>query len=277
MAMALMRAATIIDASGTRLQAQITEYASYRSLFWFLMMRDIKLRYRQTALGVAWAVIQPLFPMVIVTVIFARILGPRTGALPYWLFALAGFAPWNFFASAVMTSSMTFVNNRNLLSRVYFPRAIVPAAATAGCMLDWLVSTSLVLGLILVRGYHARPGWLLLPVVIAAGIAVATSVGLGMASLTAMYRDVRHVFPFLVQIWMYATPVVYPLTMVRRPLQLAIALNPMTGIVEAFRACLFGTPSDWTVLALSLLAAISISAVSLFVFFRLDADLAEQA
>lgn len=267
---------TIIDPAGTPLAAQIADYANYGSLFWFLMLRDIKLRYRQTVLGVAWAVIQPLFPMVIFAVIFARVLGPHTDTIPYWLFTLAGFVAWNFFASAVTTASATFVNNRTLLGKVYFPRAILPAAASAGCILDWLISWTLLLGLMLVRGYPPRLGWALLPIVFAAGVCLATTVGLGMASLAVMYRDVRHALPFLIQIWMFATPVVYPLTLVPRPLQLVIAMNPMTGIVEAFRACLFGTQADWNLFALSLVAASLISAMSFFVFFGLEADLAEQ-
>lgn len=272
-----MSAATIIDSSGLSIPAQIADYRRYRSLFWFLMVRDTKLRYRQTALGIAWAVLQPLVPMVIVTAVFARVLGERTESLPYWLFALAGMPPWYFFTNAVMTSSMTFVNNRSLLGKVYFPRAILPVAATAGCILDLVVATAFVLCIAVVSGYLPRLTWLLLPAVLSAGIGVAAAVGLGLASLTAMKRDVRHALPFLVQVWMYATPVIYPLNVVPRPFQLAIGLNPMTGIVEAFRACLFSRPPDWAVLALSLISAALLCAVAVFVFFRLEGDLAEKA
>lgn len=271
-----MRAATVIDASGIQSHSHFTEYASYRSLFWFLVLRDLRLRYRQTVLGVAWAVLQPLLPMVIVTLIFSRVLSPRTGSLPYWLFALAGFAPWNFFATAVTSSALTFVNNRNLLAKVYFPRAILPTAAAAGCLLDWLISTSVTLVLILIRDFRPRASWLLLPVVLAAGFCVAASVGLGMASLIALYRDFRHMLPFMVQVGMYATPIVYPMSLAPRRLQLAIALNPMAGVVEAFRSCLFSTAPDWTVIALSSATGALIVAVALTVFFKVDADLAEK-
>lgn len=272
-----MPAPLIIDSSGIGLSAQVAEYSSYRSLFWFLIVRDTKLRYRQTALGITWAVIQPLLPMAIVTVVFARVLGARTDGPPYWLFALAGFAPWSFFASAINASSVAFVNNRNLLGKIYFPRAILPAAAAGGFVLDWIVSATLVLALVLSRGHAPSLSWLLLPIVMAAGVLVAVAIGLGLASLTAMYRDLRHGLPFLIQIWMYATPVVYPLTIVPRSVQFVIALNPVTGIVEAFRACAFGMAPDWTLLGLSVLSATAISAIAFAVFFRLEADLAERA
>ncbi len=271
-----MNRLTIVDASGVRLPAQITEYARYGSLFWFLMLRDLKLRYRRTSLGLAWAVIQPLLPMAIFAAIFARLLDPQTGRLPYWLFALAGFAPWSFFANAVLTSSPTFFSNQNLLNKVYFPRAILPAAATAGCILDWLVSSVLLLCITVLRDHRARATWLLLPVIVAGTVCLAMAVGLGLACLTAMNRDIRHALPFLVQVWMYATPVVYPLSMVPHSLQLVIALNPMTGIVESFRWCLFGTPPDWIVLGLSAFTAALIVLASLLLFVRLEADLAEQ-
>jgi lipopolysaccharide transport system permease protein len=269
-------ALTVIDASGASLARKVGEYRQYRTLFFFLMLRDIMLRYRQTVLGVLWAVLQPILPVVIFTAVFARVLRPETGGVPYFLFALAGLAPWTFFANAITASGSSFINNHNLLNKVYFPRAILPAASVAACLLDWLVVGVFLLGLVLWRGYRPTSEWLILPVIVALTTILAMAVGLALASLMAMYRDVKHVLPFVVQLWMYATPVVYPAKLLPRQLHWAIALNPMTAVVEGFRSCLFGTPVDWNLLEVSALSAVLIGVAAALLFHRLEADLAER-
>jgi lipopolysaccharide transport system permease protein len=269
-------ALTVIDPSGAPLFRKIAEYRQYRTLFVFLTMRDITLRYRQTVLGVMWAILQPLLPMVVFTAIFARTLRPTTGGVPYWLFVLAGMAPWTFFASAINTAGNTFAANHNLLNKVYFPRAILPAAAVAACLLDLVVTGALLLLLAPWWGYRPTIAWLLLPVIglIATGFAMA--VGLALASLMALYRDVRYVMPLLVQLWMFSTPVMYPIALLPQHLQPFVGLNPMAGLVEALRSCLFQTPPDWHLLALSALSALAIGGAAAFLFHRLEADLAER-
>ena len=269
-------ALTIIDHSANGLFQKIAECRHYQTLFVFLALRDITLRYRQTILGVVWAVLQPLLPVMIFTAVFARVLRPSTGGVPYWLFVLAGMAPWTFFANAISMSGATFVSNHNLLNKVYFPRAILPCAAVAACSLDFLVVGALVLGLASWRGYRPNLEWLLLPVIglITAGLAM--SVGLALASLMAFYRDIKHVLPFLVQLWMFATPIMYSVNLLPRQLQPAIGLNPMAGVIEALRSCLFGTPPDWKLLVLSGFSIVAIGFAAIFLFHRLEADLAER-
>jgi lipopolysaccharide transport system permease protein len=156
---------TIIDQSGISLWQKIAEYRQYRTLFVFLTLRDITLRYRQTLLGVLWAVLQPILPMVIFTLVFARVLGPETGSVPYSLFALSGLVPWMFFANAINTAGATFATNHNLLNKVYFPRAILPGAAVAAAVVDLIAGEVFLLGMLLWRGYRPTLEWLWLPVI----------------------------------------------------------------------------------------------------------------
>jgi len=267
---------TVIDPTGVPLFRKIAEYRRYRTLFVFLALRDITLRYRQTLLGVLWAVLQPILPMAIFTVVFARVLRPTTGGIPYWLFVLAGLAPWTFFASAMNTAGTTFINNQGLLNKVYFPRAILPGAAVAACLLDWLVTGLCVLALVAWQGYRPTLQWLLLPVIVLLTTTLAMSVGLALASLMALYRDVKHVLPFLVQLWMFSTPIVYPISLLPQRLRWAVGLNPMAGVVEALRSCLFRTPPNWNLLTLSLLSTLVVGLAATLIFHRLEADLAEQ-
>ena len=267
---------TVIDGAGASQAWRFGEYRQHLTLFLFLTLRDITLRYRQTVLGVLWAVLQPILPMVIFTVVFARVLRPETGGVPYSLFALAGLAPWTFFANAITGAGSAFVSNHNLLNKVYFPRAILPAAAVAACVVDWLVVGVFLLAVVLWQGYRPTIEWLILPGIMALTIILAMAVSLALASLMAMYRDVKHVLPFVVQLWMYATPVVYPAKLLPQKLHWVIALNPMTAVVEAFRSCLFGTPVDWKLMGVSALSAILIGVFALILFGRLEADLAER-
>jgi lipopolysaccharide transport system permease protein len=267
---------TVIDQSGISLARKIAEYRQYRTLFVFLALRDITLRYRQTLLGVVWAVLQPILPMLIFTVIFARVLRPETGPVPYSLFALSGLVPWMFFASAINAAGQTFATNHNLLNKVYFPRAILPGAAVAACVVDLLVGEVFLLGMLLWRGFRPSVEWLWLPVIALVTAGLALAVGLALASLMALYRDVKHVTPFLVQLWMYATPVVYPVTLLSPRFRWAVDLNPMAGVVEAGRACLFGTPVDWTLLAMSAFSGVLIATAAALLFHHLETDLAER-
>lgn len=267
---------TVIDQSGAPLMRKIAEYRRYRTLFVFLALRDITLRYRQTLLGIVWAVLQPLLPMVIFSAVFARVLRPATGGVPYWLFVLAGLAPWTFFANAINSSGPTFSGNHSLLNKVYFPRAILPGAAVAACLLDYFVMGVFLLGLASWSGYRPTVQWLLLPLIAFITAGIAMSVGLALASLMAIYRDVKHILPFLVQVWMFASPIMYPVSLVPRRLQPFVGLNPMAGVIEALRSCLFGTQPDWNLLLLSALSAVAIAGAAAFLFHYLESDLAER-
>jgi lipopolysaccharide transport system permease protein len=268
---------TVIDQSGISFGQKIAEYRQYFTLFLFLTLRDITLRYRQTLLGVVWAVLQPVLPMVVFPVVFARVLRPETGSVPYSLFAMSGLVPWTFFANAMNTSGSTFATNHNLLNKVYFPRAILPGAAVAACVVDLIAGATFLLGMLLWQGYRPAVEWLWLPVIALAMGALALAVGLAMAVLIALYRDIKHVFPVLVQLWMFATPVMYPAKLLSARFRWALDLNPMAGVVEACRSCLFGTPVDWNLLMISGLSTILISGVAALLFHHLESDLAERA
>ncbi len=266
-----------VKSSRPPLLATLAECANYRTLFFFLTIRDLKLRFRQTAVGVLWALVQPLMPMLIFAAVFGRVLRPATGPVPYMLFVLSGLAPWAFFANAVVIAAGTFVSNYNLLNKVYFPRALLPAAAVSACIFDWLISTVFLLGLMLVQSFRPHAGWFLLPAVLLWGIVLAMSVGLGAAALIVIYRDLKHLFPFLVQLWMYATPVIYPLAMLPLRLQWAAGLNPMAGVVESYRWCLFGGLLNGQLVTLSLLSTAVMLIGAGVVFQHLESDLAERA
>ncbi len=250
--------------------------ASGRPLLRHLAWRDFKLRYRQTALGFLWAVIQPLLPMVIFSAIFARVLRPEIPGIPYSLFVLSGIVPWSFFSSSISTASGSFVNNFALLNKVYFPRGILPAAAVAGCAFDLLLGCLLLLADALVSGITPRWSWLGLAPAMVFLVLLSSFISLGLASLSAMIRDVKHAIPFLIQVAMYATPVIYSAALVPAKWRWAFGLNPMTSVVLLFRACLFGDPLPPSLFVFSLLSAAAAAIAAIVVFERLERNLAER-
>jgi lipopolysaccharide transport system permease protein len=230
----------------------------HRELLFFLTWRDIKLRYNQMALGVLWAVIQPTAPMLIFTLVFGRLVDvPADG--PYPLFAFAGLLPWGFFASAVTNSASSVVASANLVTKVYFPRMIIPASATLAALMDFLIGLVVLAVLMVWYGVSPRATLLLLPLLVALTTILALGVGMFFAGLTVQYRDVRHALPFLMQFWMFATPVIFPSRIVPEGWRWALALNPMAPVVDAFRAALLGKPMPW----LGLAGAMAIASVVL--------------
>jgi len=214
---------------------------AYRELLYFLAWRDIKVRYKQTALGVAWAVIQPVFAMVVFTVFFGRLGGMPSEGMPYPLFTLCALLPWQLFAHALTESSASLVTNQNLITKVYFPRLIIPLAPVLASLLDFLIAFGLLLGML--AYYRITPTlWVwTLPLFLLLAIALAVGVGLWLAALNARYRDVRYTIPFLTQIWLFATPIAYPSSLVPEPWRAWYGLNPMAGVVDGFRWALLGT------------------------------------
>jgi lipopolysaccharide transport system permease protein len=214
----------------------------YRELLFFLTWRDIKVRYRQTVLGALWAVIQPLSTMVVFTLFFGKLAGLSSDGVPYHLFAYAGLLPWMFFANAVTSSGNSLVGESRLISKVYFPRLIVPAAAVAAGLLDFFIAFAVLV--VLMFGMPLSWSLLLLIPAILLLTLLAVGVGLWVAALNVKYKDIRYALPFLIQIWMFITPVIYPASLVPEPWRWALALNPLTGIVECFRYALFAGASD---------------------------------
>jgi len=214
---------------------------AYRELLYFLAWRDIKVRYKQTALGVIWVVIQPLFAMLVFSVFFGRLAGMPSDGVPYPVFAFCALLPWQLFAHALTESSASLVTNQNLITKVYFPRLIIPLAPVLASLLDFLIAFGLLLGML--AYYRITPTlWVwTLPLFLLLAIALAVGVGLWLAALNARYRDVRYTIPFLTQIWLFATPIAYPSSLVPEPWRAWYGLNPMAGVVDGFRWALLGT------------------------------------
>ena len=251
---------------------------NYRELFYFLIWRDVKVRYKQTLLGVLWVLIQPVVTMLIFTLFFGRLAGlnSRTGNIPYSIFAFAGLLPWIYFANAITNSGNSLVASSHLITKIYFPRLIIPAAAVAAGLVDFALASLVLVGLML--GYRVDLTWgllLLLPLTALLTL-LALGVGLLLSALNVKYRDIRHALPFLVQIWMFASPVIYPTTLVPEKWRWTIALNPMTGIIDGFRAALFGgIPDIWGALSISALVTFILLFGSAFAFRRMEKDFAD--
>jgi lipopolysaccharide transport system permease protein len=242
----------VIDAARPRKSLDLRELWRYRDLLYVLMRRDIAVRYRQTALGVLWAILQPLMTMLIFTVIFGRLARMPSEGLPYSLFAFAGLLPWIFFANTLNAVGNSVVNSSNLVTKVYFPRLIIPLAAIGAPCLDLLITTLFMCLLMLYMGYV--PAWtaLWLPVLFLAAALTAVGVGTLIAALMVSYRDFRHMLQPMITFWLFATPVIYPPTIVPEDWRWLLFLNPMAGIVTAIRSAWFGLPFDLPALGLSL-------------------------
>jgi len=229
---------------GTReMSLTLDEVWQARELLYFLVWRDVKVRYKQTALGVAWSVLQPFLTMVVFTIFFGRLAGVPSDGVPYPLFSLAALVPWTYFSTAVSNGSSSLVGNQHLIAKVYFPRVLVPLTAVLMPTVDLAVSFGMLA--ILMAWYHVIPmvAMLLLPLYVALAVVSAFAVTLCTSALTVRYRDARYVLPFLVQTWLFVTPVAYPASMVPERWRLLYAVNPMATVVEGFRASLFGTPA----------------------------------
>lgn len=255
----------------------LREVWAYRELLWILVWRDIKVRYRQTVIGVAWVVAQPLMTMLVFTVLFNRIARIQSGShVPYALFVLAGVIPWALFSSGVTSSGNSLIGAAQLISKVYFPRLIIPASAVAGGIIDMLVTLLLLAGMM--AWYRTAPGplVLLLPIAVLLAIVLALGMGLWLSALNVEYRDIRVIVPFVVQFWMYATPVVYPLTLLSPRLRLVAKLNPMTAAVELFRVSLFGGTVPWTMLLWSIATALVLLGSGALYFRRVERSFADR-
>jgi lipopolysaccharide transport system permease protein len=219
---------------------RLVELWRYRELLWFLAWRDVKVRYKQTALGVAWAVLQPLFMMVLSTVIFGGLGKISSGDVPYPLFCLCALLPWQLFAYALTQASNSVVAEQNLVTKVYFPRVIIPLSSVLSGVVDFGIAFVLLLGMM--GCYGVVPGWgvVTLPLFMLLALGAALAVGLWLSALNVQYRDFRYTIPFLTQFWFFATPVVYPSNLIPEKWRLLYGLNPMAGVVEGFRWALLG-------------------------------------
>jgi len=232
----------------------LTDLWHYRDLFREFAAKDVKLRYKQTVLGALWAILQPFMMMVVFTLVFSRIAGLPSQGIPYPVFNFAALLPWTLCAQGVARSSESLVANMLILTKVYFPRLVLPTAAIAGCLVDFLLASIVLAGLMIYYGVHPNGVYVIfLPAFLALVLITTLGVGLWLAALNALYRDIRYVVPFATQLWLFATPVVYAASSVPEAWQIVYPLNPMVGAVEGFRWSLLGTPAPslWTILASS--------------------------
>lgn len=246
------------------------ELWEYRELLYFLVWRDVKVRYKQAVLGAGWAVLQPAMAMVIFTIIFGRLVKLPTDGSPYPVFVYAGLLPWTFFSNAVTTASNSLVNSANLITKVYFPRVIIPLAAVGAGLVDFTVAFGLLI--ILLVWYHIplTPWFALVPVFLFLTIIAAVGVGTILSALTVNYRDFRWVLPFAIQVWLYATPVTYASSVVPVKWRVAFGLNPMAGVVEGFRSAVLGRPPLWTLVETSAVVAVTTLVLGLVYFQRVE-------
>lgn len=267
---------TVIEA---RLGWQIVDFGEmwrFRELLGFLVWRDVKVRYKQTVLGAAWAIIQPFSQMVIFSIFFGRMAEMSSGGLPYPLFAFAGLLPWTFFSGAVTSAANSVVGNQNLITKVYFPRLFVPISAIGVGVVDFAIAFLMLLLLMLYYGVFPAIGALALPLIVMGLVAAAIGVGTLLSALTVAYRDFRYVVPFMVQIWMFATPTVYmDATAVGPRWQTVLPFNPAYGLIENFRAAALGRELDLYSLGVSLAVTAVILVVGCAYFRRVERTFAD--
>lgn len=247
----------------------------YRELLYFLTLRDIKVRYKQTAIGVLWAILQPILTTAIFTVIFSQFARFDSLQIPYPLFALSGLLLWLFTNTSITTASNSLVGNSNLVTKIYFPRLIVPLAATFSGSVDFALGLVLLAVFMIYYGVGLTWQIIFAPVFIVLTIALALSLGTLFAALNVRFRDVKFALPFALQIWMFVSPIFYPASVLSEKWRVVFAFNPLTGILEGFRAALFGGQFDWFVIAVSVVIIFVLMLISLFVFKRMEDDFAD--
>jgi lipopolysaccharide transport system permease protein len=268
---------TIIEPGRGWVPIRFGEIWEYRAVLYFLIWRDIKVRYRQTSIGAAWAIIQPFMTMVVFSVFFGRLAKMPSDGIPYPLFAFAALVPWAFFAQGLTQGANSLVASGALITKVYFPRLMIPTARVLGGLLDLAIASAVLLGMTWWYGLMPRAAALLwLPVLVLLALVTALGISLWLSALNVRYRDIQHVVPFLVQLWLFATPIAYPSSLLPERWRTAYALNPMVAVVEGFRSALLGTGSaPWSVLAVSTLAATVLLVTGAFFFRRVERNFAD--
>jgi lipopolysaccharide transport system permease protein len=255
---------------------RLGEVWAYRELMFFLAWRDVKVRYKQTVLGAGWAILQPFLTMVVFTIFFGNLARIPSEGVPYPVFSYAALVPWTFFANGVSNSSNGLVGNANLITKVYFPRLVIPVAQVIAGLVDFVLAFLVLIGMMLFYGIRPTAQILALPLFLALALAAALGVGFWLSALNVEFRDVRYVVPFLTQLWLFITPVVYPSHLLHQPWQTLYALNPMVAVTEGFRWSLLGTQTDLMPMVLiSSLSALAILLGGALYFRRMERTFAD--
>jgi lipopolysaccharide transport system permease protein len=257
-------------------ELRLKELWEYRELFYFLVWRDVKVRYAHTLLGAAWAILQPFLTMVIFSLFFGRLAGLPSEGLPYPIFSYAALVPWMFFASGVSQSANSLVWNANLVKKVYFPRMAVPVSAVLTGLVDFALAFLVLLGMMLFYEIYPTANVVWLPLLFLLGLITTIGVGLWLSAINVEYRDVRYVTPFLIQAWMFITPIVYPSSLLPEPWRTLYGINPMAGVVEGFRWALLGTDTQpGPMVLVSLVAALATLVGGLYYFRRSEKNFSD--
>ncbi|NBX92235.1 MAG: ABC transporter permease [Proteobacteria bacterium] len=254
----------------------LDELWRYRELIYFLCWRDIKVKYKQAAFGVAWVVAQPLFTMVTFTFLFGRVAKMDSEGLPYSAFSFCALVPWNYFVSAINRGSLSLAGSGALFSKVYFPRLVIPIASVMAGLLDYVIAVGTLVLVLGWYGYYPQVQWLLgIPALTCSMVALACALSFWLGALNVKYRDVGHLLPFFVQLWMFLTPIVYPLSAIPKRFHLWAKLNPMTGIIEAYRSVFFNRICDWQALGISLAMTVCLLISGMFYFAKTERKFAD--
>lgn len=258
------------------LSLRLNEIWQYRELLYFLTLRDVKIRYKQTALGVAWAVLQPLITMVIFSVIFGQLAKLPSDGIPYPVFSYAALLPWGLFSGALQRAGTSLVANSNLITKVYFPRLVIPFSAVAAGLLDFLIAFVVLMGLMLF--YKIQLTWMILtiPLFMLLAVLTALAVSLWLSALNVQYRDVQHIIPFMIQAWMYASPVAYSAGLIPTGLwRIIYGLNPLAGVIQGFRWALLGASPPDELLIASVVIVFILLTSGLYYFKRMERTFAD--
>jgi lipopolysaccharide transport system permease protein len=246
----------------------LRELWRYRELLYFMVWRDIKARFKQTALGVTWVILQPILTMVVFTLFFGRLAGVPSEGAPYPIYTFAALLPWQLFSYAVSQAGSSLVNSRDLLTKIYFPRLVIPLAGVLVGLVDFVLAFAILLIMMVFYGVVPTPAVLVLPALVLLACATALALGLWLAVLNVRYRDVRYTIPFLLQLWLIATPIAYPASLVPEKWRLLYALNPMVGVVDGFRWALIGTPETLHPSVYMSVAVVAVALVGGLLYFR---------
>jgi lipopolysaccharide transport system permease protein len=254
----------------------LREFWEYRELLYFLVWRDVKVRYKQTALGASWAIIQPLLTMVVFSLFFGRLARMPSDGVPYPIFSFTALVPWTFFASGLAHASSSVVGSANLVRKIYFPRLVIPVATVLASAVDFALAFLVLLGMMMFYGVSPTLNVVWLPLFVLLAFVTALGVSLWLAALNVQFRDVKYVVPFLVQVWLFATPIAYPSSLLDEPWRTLYGLNPMVGVVEGFRWALLGTKTEpGPMLFVSSFAAIALLVGGAFYFRRMERTFAD--
>jgi len=266
----------VVKPSKGWISLKLRDLWEYRELLYFLTWRDIKVRYKQTVLGAAWAIIQPFFTMVVFSLFFGKLAKVPSDGIPYPIFAYAALVPWTFFANGLSQSSNSLVDNANMLKKVYFPRLVVPLSSVISGVVDFILAFTVLLGMMLFYGIYPTIHVIWLPFLLLLTLTTSLGVGLWLSAMNVQFRDVRYTVPFLTQFWLFATPIAYPSSLLSEPWRTLYGINPMVGVVEGFRWALLGTDTaPGPIILVSSLVALALLVGGAFFFRRLERNFAD--